>query len=443
MHEGTSRRLLIRPLRDFLITESAGGVAVVVAALSAIAWANSPWRASYERLWVTVFELRLGSWSLALDLRHWVNEALMAIFFLVVGLEIKREMVEGELRDARHRALPVYAAVGGMILPALLFIAFNLGRPEIRGWGIPMATDIALAVALIALVGSKVGSSLKLFLLAVAIVDDIGAILVIGLVYAGNVEWGWLLVAAGVIGITIMVKRRIDTLAVYLVLGTGLWLSLHQAGIHATLAGVAMGLLAPTKPRVSPELIDQTELSNLGSVRDVMTTRRLARSTVSVVEWLEHLIHPWTSFLIVPLFAIANAGIPLSAEALAGAVTAPVAWGIVVGLVVGKPLGIMAAAAIAVRSGAATLPTGVTWRGIAGAGLLAGIGFTVSVFIAELALMPPLTQYAKIGILTASLVSGALGYIVLRQSATAQQSHRAGRMESHGSGTHRSHDLGE
>jgi len=419
MHEGTSRKLLIRPLRDFLATESAGGFAVVVAALSAIAWANSPWRAGYERLWATVFELRLGSWSLALDLRHWVNEALMAVFFLVVGLEIKREMVEGELRDPRHRALPVYAAVGGMVVPALLFIAFNVGRPEIRGWGIPMATDIALAVGVIAVVGSRVRPALKLFLLALAIVDDIGAILVIGLVYAGNLQWGWLLATATLIGVTVMVQRRVDALAVYLLLGAGLWLALHRAGIHATLAGVVMGLLAPTQPRISPELIDQSELSNLGTVRDVMTTRRLARSTVSVVEWLEHRIHPWTSFLIVPLFALANAGIPLSAEALAGAVTAPVAWGIVVGLVIGKPLGITVAAAIAVRSGAATLPTGVTWTGVAGAGLLAGMGFTVSVFIAELALMPPLTQYAKIGILTASFISGGLGYIVLRRNALA------------------------
>ena len=419
MHEGKGRKPLIRPLRDFLATESAGGFAVVVAALVALVWANSPWQASYERLWTTMFELHLGSWSLALDLRHWVNEALMAIFFLVVGLEIKREMVEGELKDPHHRMLPVYAALGGMILPALLFAGFNLGRPEIRGWGIPMATDIALAVGVIALVGTRVRPSLKLFLLALAIVDDIGAILVIALVYADNFAWGWLLVAGTVIVTTILVHRRVDALSVYLVLGPCLWLSLHNAGIHATLAGVVMGLLAPTKPRIAPELIDQTELSNLSSARDVMSTRSLARSAVSVVEWLEHRIHPWTSFLIVPLFALANAGITLSAEALAEAVSAPVAWGIVAGLVVGKPLGILAGAAIAIRTHSATLPTGVSWTAIAGVGLLAGMGFTVSVFIAELALTPPLTQYAKIGILTASLISGALGYIVLRRNALA------------------------
>ena len=418
MHEGTARTLSIRPLRDFLATEAAGGVAVVAGAVLALAWANSPWQASYERLWTTVFQLRLGSLSLALDLRHWVNEALMTIFFLVVGLEIKREVVEGELRNPRHRMLPVSAALGGMILPALLFTVFNLGRPEIRGWAIPMATDIALAVGVLAVVGSKVRPSLKLFLLALAIVDDIGAILVIALVYASNVEWVWLLVALAFVGITIVARGKVTTIPVYLVLGTGVWFAFHVAGIHATLAGVVMGLLAPTKPHIPPEQIDQTELTNLDSVQEVLTTRRLARSTVSVVEWLENRLHRWTSFLIVPLFALANAGIPLSAEALSGAVTAPVAWGIVVGLVVGKPLGIIVATAIAVRSRVAALPAGVTWNGVVGAGLLAGMGFTVSVFIAELALMPPLTQYAKVGILTASIVSGALGFIVLRRVAS-------------------------
>jgi len=413
MREGTNRTL-IQPLRDFLATESAGGMAVVAAAATAIAWANSPWQSSYEQLWSTVIELRLSSWYLTMDLQHWVNEALMAIFFLIVGLEIKRELVEGELKEASRRSLPVFAAVGGMILPALLFVALNPRLPEIRGWGIPMATDIALAVGVITIVGSRLRPSLKLFLLALAIVDDIGAILVIGLFYTGGLKWAGLVIAAALIGVTIMIRRRVNALAVYLVLGAALWLTFLQSGIHPTLAGVAMGLLAPTKPRISPELIDQTELANLGTIEDVVTTRRLALSSVSVVEWLEHGIHPWTSFLIVPLFALANAGIHLSDEALAGAASAPVAWGIVVGLLVGKPLGILVASAIAVRSGAATLPDGVTWAAIAGVGLLAGMGFTVSLFVAELALMPPLTHYAKIAILTASILAGGFGYLILR-----------------------------
>ncbi|HEY6627693.1 MAG TPA: Na+/H+ antiporter NhaA, partial [Acidimicrobiia bacterium] len=383
--EGANRKL-IQPLRDFLATESAGGIVLVVAALIAIVWANSPWQSSYEQLWTTTFEIRLGSWALSMDLRHWVNEALMAIFFLVVGLEIKRELVEGELRDPSRRALPVYAAVGGMVVPALLFIAFNPAHPEIRGWGIPMATDIALAVGVVTLVGSRLRPALKLFLLALAIVDDIGAILVIGLVYSGGIDWAWLLAAAAVIGLTLAFQKRVDALAVYLVLGICLWLTFYLAGVHATLAGVIMGLLAPAKPRMKSDLIDQTELSNIGSVEDVLTTQRLARSSVSVVEWLEHRIHPWTGFLIVPLFALANAGIPLSSAAVAGAVGSPVAWGIFVGLVIGKPLGILLASGIAVRLGAGSLPEGVDWTAIGGAGLVAGMGFTVSIFISELAL---------------------------------------------------------
>ncbi len=412
--EGTNRKL-IQPLRDFLATESAGGIALVVAALIAIVWANSPWQSSYEQLWTTTFEVRLGSRALSMDLRHWVNDALMAIFFLIVGLEIKRELVEGELRDPRRRALPVFAAVGGMVVPALLFIALNPSHPEIRGWGIPMATDIALAVGVVTLVGSRLRPSLKLFLLALAIVDDIGAILVIGLVYSGGIDWVWLLAGIVVIGLTLVLRRNVDALAVYVVLGVGLWLALYRAGIHPTLAGVVMGLLAPAKPRLTSDLIDQTELSTIGSVEDVLATQRLARSSVSVVEWLEHRIHPWTGFLIVPLFALANAGIPLSVEAVAGAVGSPVAWGIFLGLVIGKPLGILLASWIAIRLGAGSLPEGVDWTAIAGAGLVAGMGFTVSIFISELALLPPFNEYAKIGILMASIVAGVVGFLVLRR----------------------------
>jgi NhaA family Na+:H+ antiporter len=248
-----------------------------------------------------------------------------------------------------------------------------------------------------------------------AIVDDIGAIFVIGLVYSGGIDWAWLLAAAAVIGLTLGLQRRVDALAVYVVLGICLWLTFYLAGVHATLAGVIMGLLAPAKPRLSSDLIDETELSNIGSLEDVLTTQRLARSSVSVVEWLEHRIHPWTSFLIVPLFALANAGIPLSSEAVAGAVGSPVAWGIFVGLVIGKPLGILLATGIAVRLGAGSLPEGVDWTAIFGAGLLAGMGFTVSIFISELALLPPFNEYAKIGILMASIVAGVAGFLVLRR----------------------------
>lgn len=405
----------IRPLRDFLATESAGGVAIVAAAIAALLWANSPWHAAYEELWTTVFEFRVGSQALTLDLRHWVNEGLMTIFFLVVGLEIKRELVEGELKDARHRALPLFAAFGGMLAPALLFAVMNLGKPEIRGWGIPMATDIALAVGLMSLAGNRVRPSLKLFLLSLAIVDDVGAIVVIALFYGTSGNRAWLVLAATAVLLTLLVqRRRVHAMPVYLGLGACLWLALHWAGIHATLAGVILGLLAPPKPHLPPELIDQTRLTNLSSVEDALETSRLARGSVSVVAWLEHRLHPWSSFAVVPLFALANAGVTVSVESLRSAVTSSVTAGLVTGLVIGKPLGILGASALAVRLGVATLPKGVTWFGVTGAALLAGVGFTVSVFIAELTFDRPVIDNAKLGILAASAIAGSLGVIVLR-----------------------------
>ena len=290
-------RTRIRPLSDFLATESAGGIALVAAVFVALLWANSPWSESYERMWSEVLEVRLGSQSLTMDLRHWLNDGLMAIFFLVAGLEIKREIVEGELRDGRHRALPVVAALGGMLTPALLYVSFNSQGPWVQGWGIPMATDIALVVGVMSLAGNRVDPRLKLFLLALAIVDDIGAILVIGLFYGGQGDRRWLLIGGLVVLVALSLRRRaVQLLSVYVILGIGLWLSLHQAGIHPTISGVIMGLLAPTKPYLPPELIDETELLAIGSVESVVDTRRLARSTVSVVEWLEHRLHPWTSF---------------------------------------------------------------------------------------------------------------------------------------------------
>lgn len=420
-----TRPVLIRPLRDFLATESAGGIAVVGAALLALVWANSPWQGSYRQLWATVLELRLGSLSLTLDLRQFVNEALMTIFFLVVGLEIKREIVEGELREPSRRALPVFAAIGGMIIPALIYAGINFGGPEVQGWGIPMATDIALAVGVMTLAGN-VMPALKLFLLALAIVDDIGAILVIGVFYAGQIELGWIAAAGAVVAVVVVMQmRRVEVLWVYVFAGCGLWVALHQAGIHATLSGVILGLLAPTKPYLAPELIDQNELTNIGSAQDVLVTTKLARSAVSVVEWLEHRLHPWTSFLIVPIFALANAGISLSTEGLRAAVISPVTIGVFLGLVIGKPLGILAASAVAVRLGAASLPVGVTWAGIGGASLLAGLGFTVSLFIAEVALGSSDADHARLGILAASIAAGTIGLLVLRRVGRSGQSNSA------------------
>ncbi len=385
------------------------------AALLALVWANSPWQASYQELWGSAFEIRFGSWSFAMQLRELINEALMTIFFLVVGLEIKRELVEGELRDASSRMLPVFAAIGGMLIPALIYAAINFDGPNALGWGIPMATDIALAVGIMTL-ARNVKPALKLFLLALAIVDDIGAILVIGIFYSGEIDPGWIGAALGFVALVlVMQKARLDATWLYVVAGCGLWFAFHETGIHATLSGVILGLLAPTKPYRSPELIDQTELTNLGSAEEVAETARLARSAVSVVEWLEHRLHPWTSFLIVPLFALANAGVSLSAESVRLALTSRVTLGVLAGLLLGKPVGIMAATLLATRLGAGRLPTDTTWSGIAGASLLAGVGFTVSLFIAEIALSPSAADEARFGILVASIAAGSIGLLVLRR----------------------------
>ncbi|HTN78849.1 MAG TPA: Na+/H+ antiporter NhaA [Acidimicrobiales bacterium] len=421
--ETSSRRVVLSPLRDFFRTEAAGGVVLVVAAVVALVWANSPWKQSYFDLWHTHLSIALGDHVLDLDLQEWVNEALMAIFFLVVGLEIKRELVEGELRDPRTAALPAIAAVGGMLVPALIYLLINVGGGGAKGWGIPMATDIAMSIGIVSLLGSRVAPSLKLFLLALAIVDDIGAIVVIAVFYSDRIDLGSLSIAVVIVGaVALMRWAGVRFVPVYALLGAGLWLAIHDAGLHATLAGVILGLMAPTRPYRPRELIEESALLDISTVETAAETAMLARESVSVVEWLEHLLHPWSSFVIVPLFALANAGIPLSSTALSHAVTSRVTWGVLVGLVVGKMLGIVGSSLLATRLGVASLPAGATWRGIAGIGAMAGIGFTVSIFVAGLAFdsNPVLENEAKIGILAASIVAGTLGALVLLRRQTSR-----------------------
>jgi Na+:H+ antiporter, NhaA family len=409
------RPRLIRPLVDFLHTEAAGGVALVAAAVAALAWANSPWDASYDDLWTTHLAVSLGDWELDLDLREWINDGLMVFFFLVVGLEIKRELVEGELRDRRRAMLPVCAALGGMIAPAAIYMAFNAGGVGSKGWGIPMATDIAMAVGVVSLMGSRVSPSLKLFLLALAIADDIGAIVVIAVFYTKDIGGGALLAAAGLVVVVAMMRRGgITSIAPYAVVGAALWLALHESGVHATLAGVVLGLMTPTQPIRRPELIDAAELADVSSYESARQTVTAARESVSVVEWLEHQLHPWTSFVIVPLFVLANAGVPLSGAAVSDALTSSVAGGIVVGLVVGKFVGIAGFTWLASRLRLARLPEDATWSGILGVSALAGIGFTVSIFITDLAFAgTSLDDQAKIAILAASVLAAAIGSALL------------------------------
>jgi Na+:H+ antiporter, NhaA family len=409
------RSALIRPLRDFLATEAAGGVVVVAAAIAAMIWANSPFSGSYRSLWNTDIGLHLGTHAIDLDLRHWVNDGLMTIFFFVVGLEIKRELVEGELRDRRKAIVPVAAAIGGMAVPALIYVALNHGTPSSRGWGIPMATDIALAIGLLSLAGSRIHPGAKLFLLALAIVDDIGAIIVIALFYGQGGDRVWMIGAVASVASTLVLQRLgVNTLAIYIALGVLLWFSLHEAGIHATIAGVVMGLLAPTRPALQEDLIDVDELVDLSSAEQAITTAKIARSSVSVVEWLEYKLHSWTSLLVVPVFALANAGIAISSHALSASLRARTTWGVALGLVVGKPVGILLATYLVVRVGAGAVPSGVSWSDLAIAAVVAGVGFTVSIFVAELAFGAPFGDEAKIGVVVGSVVAATIGLTIAR-----------------------------
>ena len=402
---------LLHPLVDFLRTEAAGGVVLVLATLAALVWANVA-TSSYVDTWSTVLTVGTADHNLSLTLREWVNDGLMTIFFFVVGLEIKRELVEGELRDPRKAALPAIAAVGGMIVPALVYVAFNAGGAGHRGWGIPMATDIAMAIGVLSLLGSRIPSPLKLFLLALAIVDDIGAILVIAIFYSDSFDLTAALTALALVGVMgVMRWVGVRQLLPYAVVGVGVWLAVHEGGVHATIAGVVLGLLAPTRPFRRPDMIDTDKLADVSTVETAHETVVLARESVSVVEWLEYLLHPWTSYVIVPVFALANAGVVLNREAIDAAVSSPITHGIVAGLVVGKLVGISTFAWLATRLRVASLPDGTRFRQVVAIAALGGIGFTVSLFVSELAFGSTgrLSSEATIGILVASLLAAAFG----------------------------------
>jgi NhaA family Na+:H+ antiporter len=425
----SDRRLAVRvakPLQSFLDAEAASGLLLLGATIVALVWANSPWKTSYDDLWHTTLTVRFGSWSVAEDARHWVNDGLMSLFFLVVGLEIKREVTTGELRTLRAAALPAIAAIGGMVVPAGIYLAVTAGGAGAGGWGVPMATDIAFALGVLTLAARHAPAGLKPFLLTLAIVDDIGAILVIAVVYSSGISWGALGVAVLVVaGILLLQRIQVRAAPPYLLLGVALWLALFRSGVHPTIAGVLLGLLTPAVPfqrpravseeahRVADETVDEPDPPD-ADAEQWMYLEWLSREAVSPLARVEALLHKWTTGLIIPLFALANAGVAVSVGALADAATDRVAIGIVAGLVIGKLVGIVGASAIAVRTRLATLPRDVTLRDVVGAGVVAGIGFTVSLFIAELAFSGSLVDVAKIAILAASLVAGAAGFALLR-----------------------------
>lgn len=406
-----------RAVQRFLHLEAAGGVVLVVAAIAALVWANSPWHASYEALWHTDLTLQLGAWSIEEDLRHWVNDALMAIFFLVVGLEIKRELVTGELREWRTAAVPIFAAVGGMVLPGAIFLAFNLGAAGAKGWGIPMATDIAFALGVLALVGRRAHPALKLFLLTLAVADDIGAIVVIAVFYAESVDVPSLVGALALVALMVGAYRGgVHALGPYILLGAGVWLFTFESGVHATIAGVGLGLLTPARPRASDDVVREwaQELLEEPAADDLVELRQLAKQGESFGGRLERGLHPWTSFVIVPLFAFANSGVRVAGLQLGEPGAGRVALGVFVALVVGKLLGVSGAAWLAVRFGVGRLPVGLGARDLVGGAACAGIGFTVSLFIAGLAFDEvALADAAKVGVLAASVSAAGLAALVL------------------------------
>lgn len=413
-------QLLLGPLRRYMAIEAASGILLVLCAGLALVIANSPWSDEFAAIWETHVRIGLGRWEIDESLLHWINDGLMTIFFFVIGLEIKREIVDGELNEFRKAALPLMAALGGMLAPAVLYLIL-IGNTEggRSGWGIPMATDIAFVVGFLALLGRRVPPGLKILLLALAIVDDIGAILVIAVFYSDGISLPAMLVAITGLGLTIFSHWiGIRSLGVYLLIGAAIWVAMLHSGVHPTVAGVLLGLLTPAQallPRVTfldalSESVGEGEIDELpDELRSVGRIKWMATETVSPLERLEKALHPWVAFLIMPFFALANAGVAIDLQA----VTHPIAWSVAIGLIVGKPLGILLLSWLAVMIGLAKLPTGVTWKSLAGAGCLAGIGFTMSLFIASLALDDNLLSAGKIGTLLGSLTSAILGLTLL------------------------------
>lgn len=427
----TPRRLLL-PLSRFLQTEALGGTVLLIATLAAMAWANSPWSDSYEKVWNTRMAVGLGDFMLNKPLILWINDGLMAIFFFVVGLEIKRELLIGELASLRNASLPVAAAIGGMVAPAALYALLNIGSPGIRGWGVPMATDIAFALGVLALLGDRVPAGLKIFLAALAIVDDLGAVLVIAIFYTEGISWSVLTLGSLLLLASFAMNRAgVRKPLAYALIGIMVWIALLKSGVHATVAGVLMAFTIPPTRRIDTisfiregrgiidefeRVDDPTPLTNDPQRALVRELETRCEAVQAPLQRIEHVLHPWVSFVIMPLFALANAGIALDAQFI-DAVSDRIGMGVIAGLLIGKPLGVFLASWLAVRIGVAALPSDTNWTSIFGASCLAGIGFTMSMFIAGLAFENPASlSAAKAGVLSASIVAGCLGYCLLKRA---------------------------
>ncbi|HJP82842.1 MAG TPA: Na+/H+ antiporter NhaA, partial [Fimbriimonadaceae bacterium] len=415
-------------------TEASSGILLMVVAIVAVVWANSPFAPAYSQLWETPVRLSFGEYSLSLSLLHWINDGLMAVFFFAVGLEIKRELLVGHLADIRQAVLPIVGAVGGMVVPALIFAAMNRGTPSANGWGIPMATDIAFALGALSLLGSRIPTSLKVFLAAVAIVDDLGAVLVIAVFYSGGIVWGSLGIAALLLlGLVILARIGVRNPALYLLTGVVVWLLFLNSGVHATVAGVLLAMCIPARVKLEASEFAREAQGRLDEFKDLIPGQMTASITGEQQAALHDLevacekaqmplqrigdkIQPLVSFGIMPIFAFANAGIALEGSSLAG-LRSPIGLGIILGLVLGKPIGILLSVWLAVKGRLVALPVDVDWRQMSGVGALAGIGFTMSLFISGLAFVgEAYSNWAKLAICCASLISGGLGLAILAKS---------------------------
>jgi Na+/H+ antiporter NhaA len=423
-------RNLAAPVRDFMRTETGGAIVLLVATLVALAWANSPWWGSYEDVWTTRLAITLGHSGISMDLRHWVNEGLMTFFFLVVGLEAKRELDIGQLRERQRLALPLIAALGGMTVPVLIYLALNAGGPGAHGWGAAMSTDTAFALGLLALVAPG-ATRLRVRLLAIAVFDDLIALLVIALAYTEHVEVFPLAVAAGLFAVLLALRYAQGPWrgVAAAVAGVAMWGALLKSGIDPIIAGLAVGLVTSAYPPARADLEQVTELTR--SFREQPTpalarsAQRGVASALSANERLQYDLHPWTSFVIVPLFALANAGVHVDGDLLGRAVTSPVTLGIVLGYVVGKPLGILGAIALAARLWPGDVRLALSWPVIAAGGVVAGIGFTVSLLISSLAFQGALLEEAKLGVLAAAVLASVGGWAAVRVIARLPATLRA------------------
>ena len=424
--------LALAPVSEFVRTSISGIGLLLIGALLALMLANSPWAEAYEHFWETEFTIGTASFGITESLRHWINDALMALFFFTVGLEIKREVLVGELRRPRQAALPIAAAIGGALTPALIYLVLNAGDGAMSGWGIPIGTDTAFSLGILSLLAARVPPLLIVFVTAFAIVDDIIAVLVIAVFYTDQIAWSALGLAAVLLGALLVANLAgFHRWPVYAFLGLGVWLAVFQSGIHGTIAGVLVAMTVPSRSWINPkafvtrarELLDEFEtacdstmriLSNERQQRATQALEELSEDVETPLTHLQHRLNPWVVYAVLPLFAFANAGIPL-VDGLGDAIRSSVTWGVIAGLVVGKPLGISLFAWLAVRTGVALLPADISWRDVMSVAALGGIGFTMSLFISELAFGPDISaDDARIGILIGSVVIGALGYRFLR-----------------------------